>query len=61
MERWNGGIDLFSHPFCLLVCLPTIILWLSFQFACFYSGNLVFHPDCAFLCCCLLLFVLISV
>ena len=24
MERWNGGMDLFSHSFCLLVCVLTI-------------------------------------
>ena len=33
MEWWNG---FFSHPFYLLVCLLIIILWLSFQFTCFY-------------------------
>ena len=30
VERWNSGMDFFSHPFCLLVCLLAIILWLSF-------------------------------
>ena len=28
VERWNGGMDFFPHPFCLLVCLVTVILWL---------------------------------
>ena len=36
VELWNGGMDFFSHPFYLLVCLLIIILWLSFQFTCFY-------------------------
>ena len=36
MEWWNSGMDFFSHPFCLLVGLLTIILLLSFQFAWFY-------------------------
>ena len=49
MERWNGGMDFFLHPFCLLVCLLTIILWLSFQFACFYFRQSCFSTRlCAF-------------
>ena len=36
MERWNGGMD--------FVCLLTIILWLSFQFACFYFRKSCFQP-----------------
>ena len=42
MERWNGGMVFFSHPFCLLVCLLTIIPWLSFRFACFYFQAILF-------------------
>ena len=34
--QWNGnsgsGMNFFRHPFCLLVCLLTIILRLSFSF-----------------------------
>ena len=50
MERWNGGMDFFLIHFCPL----TIILWLSFQFACFYFRQSC--SDCVFLCCCLLFF-----
>ena len=39
VEQWNG---FFSHPFYLLVCLLIIILWLSFQFTCFYFQAILF-------------------
>ena len=37
VEWLNGGTMewiFFPRPFCSLVCVLTIILWLSFQFAC---------------------------
>ena len=45
MEWRNGGMDFFSHPFCLLVCLLTItvqqalrVQWRVFGvFVCFDS------------------------
>ena len=58
MERWNGGMDFFLHPFCLLVCLLTIILWLSFQFACFYFRKSCFSTR---LCVFVLLFFNFSI
>ena len=49
MERWNGGMDFFSSSilFALLLFYDLV-----FSLPAFISGNLVFQPDCVFLCCC---------